>query len=196
VLYRLDGEYKNATSSFQSMLKLNPSESVVASWNIARIYMYQGLYDEALSQLDEGAIPEPNHPVLRAYRAQVLFYKGDSEASATLLREVLLDHPEVNSIRPLLAMALSGQGEHEAARAMLTDQVKQAARVDWDMPHWLASAYAMEGERGEALEWLKKAISLGNENLQWFRSNPVWEPFFNDEEFVEIMSRVEASQRG
>jgi serine/threonine-protein kinase len=196
VLYRLDGEYKNAISSFQRMLKLNPSEGVVASWNTARIYMYQGLYDEALSQLDEGALLEPNHPFVRAYRGQVLFYKGNSKEAATLLREVLVDHPEINAIRPLLAVVLSAQGKHEAARAILNDQVKQAASVDWDVPYWLASAYAMEGERSEALEWLNKAISLGNENLPWFRSNPVWKPFFNDEKFMEIMRRVEASQRG
>ncbi|HEX6733063.1 MAG TPA: protein kinase, partial [Pyrinomonadaceae bacterium] len=137
VLYRLDGDYENAISSFQRMLKLNPSEGVGASWNIARIYMYQGLYDEALSQLDEGALLEPNHPLVRAYRAQVLFYKGNSEEAATLLREVLLDHPEVNAIRPLLAMALSVQGEDDTARALLTDQVRQAALLDWDMPYWL-----------------------------------------------------------
>ncbi len=196
VLFRLDGEYNSAISSFERMLKLNPSERVVASWNIARIQMYQGRYDQALAELDQGVTADRNHPVLRAYRAQVLFYRGETAAAAMLLSEVLLDHPELNAIRPLLAMALSAQGEHEAARAQLTQRVKEAAALDWDSPYWVASAYALEGERNEAFEWLEKAISLGNENLPWFESNPIWEPLRSDERFRELMRRVEATRHG
>lgn len=69
-------------------------------------------------------------------------------------------------------MSLSALGEHEAARAQFTDRVKQIASADHDIPYWLASAYAMEGNGEEAFNWLETAIRLGNENLPWFRSNP------------------------
>jgi serine/threonine-protein kinase len=69
---------------------------------------------------------------------------------------------------------LSARGEHQAAHAQLTDRVKELARLDHDVPYWLASAYAAEGEDNEAFKWLKVAITLGNENLPWFRLNPAW----------------------
>jgi eukaryotic-like serine/threonine-protein kinase len=193
VLFRLDGEYDKALSSFERMIRLNPSERLAASWNRARIFMYQGRYDDALLELDQGAAMEPNHPLLRAFRAQVLFHCGDSAAAANLLHEVLLKHPEMDGIRPLLAMCLSALGEHAAARAQLTERVKGAATADHDIPYWLASVYAMEGERDEAFEWLERAISLGNENLPWFKSNPVWEPLHDDPRFKELMHRVEVA---
>jgi serine/threonine-protein kinase len=111
-----------------------------------------------------------------------------------LLKDVLLDHPEIDGIRPLLAMSLSALGEHEAARAQFTERVKQVARADHDIPYWLASAYAMEGERDEAFKWLEKAIRLGNENLPWFEVNPAWKPLRDDPRFRELMSQVEIAR--
>ncbi len=190
-LYRLDGEYDRALESFDRMLRLNPAERLTAIWNRARILMYRGRYDDAILELDQGTAIEPDHPVLRAFRAQVLALQGDSAAGSKLLQEVLVNHPEMNGVRPLLAQCLSALGEHEAARSQLTERVKEVALADHDIPYWLASAYAVEGERDEAFKWLERAISLGNENLPWFESNPVWQPLHDDPRFKELMRRVE-----
>ena len=192
VLFRIDGKYENALDSFDRMLRLNPVDRVTASWNRARIYMYQGRYDVALDELDHVAAVEPTHPLPNIFRAEILFNCGDPATAATLFRKVLQDHPEINAIRPLLAKALSALGEHEAARAQLTERVKEIGILDWDVPYWIASAYAIEGERDEAFEWLERAISLGNENLPWFKTDPVWEPLRTDERFAALMRRVEA----
>ena len=180
VLHRLDGEYDKALQSFDLALRLNPGEAVAISWSRARIFRYQGRYDDALLELDRGAAIEPNHSMIRAFRAQVLSLRGDSAAACGLLQEVLLNHPDMDGIRPLFAQYLSALGEHEAARAQLTERVKETALADHDIPYWLASAYLMEGELDEAFKWLEKAISLGNENLPWFESNPVWQPLHDD----------------
>jgi len=191
VLYRLDGEYDKALESFDLMLRLNPAERLTVSWNRARMLMYRGRYDEGLLELDQGAAIEPDHPLLRIFRAQVLAVRGDSAVASELMQEVLVNHPEMDGVRPLLAQCLSALGEHEAARAQLTERVKEVALADHDIPYWLASAYAVEGERDEAFKWLERAISLGNENLPWFESNPVWQPLHDDPRFKALMRRVE-----
>ena len=191
VFHRLDGEYDKALRSFDEALRLNPAETVVISWSRARIFMYQGRYDDALLELDRGAAVEPNHPVLKTYRAQVLAVRGEWEAATGLFEKILLEHPQIEAIRPLYAQCLSARGEHEAARAQLTDRVKELARLDHDVPYWLASAYALEGEDEEAFKWLKMAITLGNENLPWFRSNPAWQSFRGDERFETLMEEIE-----
>ena len=55
VLYRISGEYDKALESYDRSLLLNPAESLALSWGRARILMYQGRYDEALLELDQGA---------------------------------------------------------------------------------------------------------------------------------------------
>jgi serine/threonine-protein kinase len=193
-LYRLDGEYDKALRALDRMLRLNPAERLVVSYNRARIFMYQGRYDDALLELDQGAVIEPDHPLVKTFRAVALFRRGRYQEAASILREVLAKNPGIDGIRPHLAMCLSAMGEHEAARAELTDRVKEVAMADHDAPYWLASAYAMEGERDEAFKWLERAINLGNENRPWFEANPVWEPLRDDPRFTELMRRIEMNR--
>jgi eukaryotic-like serine/threonine-protein kinase len=190
-LYRLDGEYERALRSFNRMLRLNPAERIVVSYNRARIFMYQGRYQDAMLELDQGEAVEPDHPLLKTFRATTLFRSGQPEAAVRLLQEVLEGHPEMDGIRPHLAMALSALGRHEEALAQLTERVKEIAEADHDVPYWLASAYAMEGMREEAFEWLERAIHLGNENKPWFEANPIWEPLRSDPRFHELMNLIE-----
>ena len=193
-LYRLDGEYDKALRALDRMLRLNPSERVVVSYNRARIFMYQGRLDDALLELDQGSAVEPDHPLIKTFRAVAVFRKGDPYTAAELFREVLDTHPEMDGIRPLYAEALCGIGDQAAARGQLTDRVKEVARADHDAPYWLASAYVMLGEYDEALKWLETAINLGNENLPWFESNPLWEPLRDDARFLDLMHRIEAGR--
>src|SRR4029079_4790253 len=73
VVARLDGDYEKALRSFDRMVRLNPGERVLASYNRARIFMYQRQYDQALRELDQGAELEPEHPMIKVIRACVLF---------------------------------------------------------------------------------------------------------------------------
>jgi serine/threonine-protein kinase len=193
-LYRLDGEYERALRALDRMLRLNPAERVVVSYNRARIFMYQGRLDDALLELDQGSAVEPGHPYLKTFRAVALFRKGDAMTATDLFKEILDTHPDMDGIRPLYAMALCALGETDAARAQLTERVKEVALADHDAPYWLGSAYAMLGEYDEALKWLETAINLGNENYPWFKSNPLWEPLHDDPRFVALMSRIAAGR--
>src|SRR5213593_1739916 len=50
VVARLDGNYEKALRCFERMARLNPAERVVASYNRARIFTYQGLFEKALAE--------------------------------------------------------------------------------------------------------------------------------------------------
>jgi serine/threonine protein kinase/tetratricopeptide (TPR) repeat protein len=190
VVARLDGNYEKALRSFERMARLNPAERVVASYNRARIFLYQGRYDEALSELDQGAALEPDHPLIKTFRAQVLFFRGEHVKAAEILEQVLEQQPQLDGIRPIYSGFLSALGFNEEAREQLNDEVKKTADTDHDVSYWLASAYAMEGERDEALRWLRRAIALGNENKPWFERNPSWDSLKDDPEFQQIISSI------
>ena len=181
VVARLDGDYDRALRSLDRMLKVNPSERVVVSYNRARLLTYQRRYDEALAELDSGAAVEPDHPLIRTFRAV---------KAAEILEQVLEQHPRLDGIRPIYATFLSALGFSDEARAQLTDEVRQTADTDHDVAYWLASAYALEGERDEALWWLRRAIQLGNENKPWFESDKNWESLRDDPEFQRIVASI------
>ncbi len=190
-LYRLDGKYEKALRGYERMLRVNPNERVVVSYNRARIFMYQGRFQEALEELAQGAKVEPDHPLIKTFYAVCLFRMGDAQKAADILRDVLVKNPDMDGIRPHYAMALTALGETDKARAQLTERVKEVAEADHDAPYWLASAYVMLGEDDEAFKWLAKAIALGNENLPWFKANLIWARLQNDPRFIELTSQIE-----
>jgi serine/threonine-protein kinase len=192
-LARLDADYERALRSFDRMVRLNPNERVVTSFHRARILMYQGRYEDALHELDQGAEIEADHPLLQTFRARVLYYRGEVDAATRILEQVLERHPKMDGIRPILATCLSVQGKHELASQQLTDRVKAAAAADHDVAYWLASAYLLQGRQVLALTWLQKAIDLGNENYLWFESDPNWADLHADPRFKEMMQKVRAS---
>jgi serine/threonine-protein kinase len=192
-LARLDADYERALRSFDRMVRLNPNERVVTSFHRARIFMYQGRYEDALAELDQGAELEPDHPLLQTFRARVLYYRGEIDAATRILEQLLERHPKMDGMRPILATCFSAQGKHELANKQINERVKAAAAADHDIAYWLASAYLLQGRQVLALQWLQKAIELGNENYLWFESDPNWADLHDDPRFKEMMSRVRAS---
>jgi eukaryotic-like serine/threonine-protein kinase len=190
VVARLDGDYERALRSYDRMVKLNPGERVPASYNRARIFMYQADYDQALHELDRGAALEPEHPMIKVIRARVLYYRGEVSESTRILEEVLERHPQMDGIRPILAICLSAQGQHTKANEQLTQKVRLVAEADYDISYWLASAYLLQGRQVEALRWLETAIRLGNENYRWFESDPNWADLHEDPRFLELMKGI------
>lgn len=195
VVARLDGEYEKALRSFDRMVRLNPGERVLASYNRGRIFMYQQQYEEAMRELDQGAELEPEHPMIKVFRARVLYYRDEIDAAIEVLQEVLEKHPQMDGMRPILAICLSAQGQHTKANEQLTPKVRQVAEADYDISYWLASAYLLQGRQVEALRWLETAIELGNENFPWFESDPNWSDMHEDQRFVELMDRIKSQRQ-
>ena len=146
-----------------------------------------------MAELDQGAESEPDHPLIQTFRARVLYYRGEVVAATRVLEVVLEHHPKMDGIRPILATCLAAQGKREEALAQLNDKVKEVAAADHDIAYWLASAYLLQGRQVLALEWLEKAIRLGNENYLWFESDPNWSDLHADPRFQELMQKIKSS---
>jgi len=106
------------------------------------------------------------------------------------MTEVLRHNPDMDGVRPLYSQFLIQWGDLDGARRELTEGALRVGRANFDVAYWVASAYAMLGERDQAFEWLATAIRVGNENRPWFEADPHWEPLREDPRFAELMSRI------
>jgi serine/threonine-protein kinase len=52
--------------------------------------------------------------------------------------------------------------------------------------------YAIDGDSELALEWLDRAISMGNENYPWFTSDPHWTALREDPRHKAVMESLKA----
>lgn len=191
IMDRLDGEYDAALKTFEKLARFDPAARTVASYNRARIFLYRGLYDEGIRELDKGAAVEPNHPMIRIFRSVILFYRGDKDEAMKLMEEVLRENEGMDGIRSLYAIFLANVGRHPEARAQLTEKARNLAKADHDMAYWMSSANAQLGELDEAFYWMERAIKLGNENKPWYENDKMLAPLREDPRFAELIKKIE-----
>ena len=192
VMARLDGEYEESLKSFEKLSRLDPVARVVSAYNRSRIFVYQGEYDKALAELDKGAKSEPNHPMIRIFRSQALFYRGDVAEAIEMISSVLKDNPQMNGVRPILAFYLGSIGKEDEARAQLTEDSLALSKADHDMAYWVGTAYATLGDKDLAFKWLDRAVRLGNENKPWYLSNKCLDSLRDDPRFGELLEKIDA----
>jgi eukaryotic-like serine/threonine-protein kinase len=190
MLYRLNGLYDKALRQYDRLLELNPNDVVIAGYNRGRIYAYRHEYDRAVAELEKGRAVEPDHPLIKTFLALIYFNHGRIEECRKLAEETLDQHPHFDPLQVLLGWCHSARGEHERARSLITDHVKQIAAADHDVALWLASLYAMENMRDEAVEWIKRAIQLGNENYPLFADNPRLDNLRCDLRFIDLLNEL------
>ena len=188
MLFRLDGLYDKALEMYERLLALNPRDVPIVSFNKARIYTHEGRFEEAIAELQKGQAAEPEHPLIKTFLALALFNRGDVDEAQALIEEVIRQNPHFDGVQPLLAWCYSARGEHARARALITERVKEVATADHDIAFWVASFYAMEGMKEEALEWVRLAVWIGNENYPLFEKSRKLDSLRDDPRFVELMS--------
>ncbi len=190
VVHRLDGEYDESLKSFQKLSRLDPAAQAVSSYNRARIYTYKGEYDKALKELDKGQKAEPNHPMLKIFRSNALFHQGNVDEAIELIKGVLEDNPRMDGIRPMYAIYLAYKGDRDEAYAQLSEEAKSLSKADHDMAFWMCSSYALLGEKDEAIDWLERAVRLGNENKPWFEKDKTLDSIRDDERFIALLKSI------
>jgi serine/threonine-protein kinase len=191
---RLDGDYQTAIKSWDRLVRLDPAARVVASYNKARILMYMGKYDEAITELDAGAKMEHDHPLIKFFRSRIFYEQGKVDEAIALINEVLENNPKMHGIRPVLAIYLAKQGRTEEARAQLTEKANEAADADHDSSLWMAGAHALLGEKEKALDWLEHAVKLGNVNYPWYEKVSILQSLHDEPRFIELIERLKKAE--
>lgn len=190
MLYRLNGLYDRALKQYDKLLELNPRDVVIASYNRGRLYMYRHEYDRAIAELEKGRTAEPDHPLIKTFLAITYFNQGQIDRCQAITEEVLRQNPHFDPLQIVMAWCLSARGKRDEALALITDQVKETAAADHDVAVWLASLYAMENNRDQAIEWIKKAVALGNENYPLFADNNRFDNLRCDLRFVDLLNEL------
>ena len=72
----------------------------------------------------------------------------------------------------------------------MDERVKEIARADQDVAYRVANVYALDKNADEAIAWLERSISMGNENYPWIASNPNWEALRDEPRFKEIVEEL------
>ena len=195
ITLRLDGMYEASLAQFGHALKLNPSGAAILYNHRARVYQYQNQLDVAGDELAKGLALEPRHPLLRTSSAYQHMRLGNVREAIAILEEVIHDDSSMRIAVPTLALCYVQAGERALAATLLREDTLTAAEADSEMAYRLATYFAVEGDSGEALHWLRRAIYLGNENYPWFQKNPSWNNLHTNADFSRILDDLKKAHR-
>ena len=190
VMHRLDGEYEECLKAFEKLSRLDPAARAVAAYNRSRIFLYRKDYDRALEELDRGSKVEPNHPMIKIFRAAVWYYMGRNDEAIEAMDEVLTENPRMDGIKPLYALILAGSGKPDEAREQLTPDALAISKADHDMAFWVGVTYAILDEKDLAFKWLGKAVKLGNENKPHFEADKHLVALHDDPRWQELLDKM------
>ena len=191
-IYRLSGQYDRALKAWDEFLRLSPGDIVFVSYNRARIFMYQLDLEKAKAEIAKGQAYEPHHPALGLYGAQIDFYLGEVDKARAAIEDILNTNTVLHWPKLFLGFCYLAQGERQRALDLMDKDVIAIAEADQDAAYWLASVYALDRNADKAIEWLKYAVSIGNENYPWFKVDPNWENMRDDPRYQAIMENLKA----
>jgi len=186
VLLYMSSYFEEALYEADRLLSSDPFWPM-AHWVRSTIRLHMGLFDAAVAEYEQMVAEVPSKLVWLALSYR---YAGKMEKawqSAKKLKEL---EPE-GILWPMAFAFLEGvEGKGKKILYYVDDRVKG---FGWDfhiVVYWVASFYAMAGEKDEAFRWLERCIEIGNRNIRWFEVDPNLENLRSDPRYVEILKKA------
>lgn len=163
-LYRWSGLLDRAIRCYKMAIKIDPSYWR-NYWGLAMSHVYLGDLDTAMRQVEHFLTRiDPQNPVLRFVQADICFYQGNYDVAARVGEGMKAAAPDLPFGAVLLAKIYAAQGLADRADAELAT-VTRLVGTRGDSYYWMAQIRALQGRADQAIEQLKVAIEMGNENI-------------------------------
>jgi len=159
------------------------------TWMHGRMLLYLGRTGEAIEGMQWALAAR--HAKGLAHLGKFLYYDGQlDEAERAFSRALEADPLKNEPTVPVLAAFLPAmRGErHKISPAVLAHQPGQIG--DGDQAYWAGGVYALLGERRAALDWLRRAVELGNHNYPWFERDINYNRLRGDPDYEHILAHV------
>jgi len=189
----LSGRFDEANTEFEMAMKLDP-KSFEAAYFYARSCVSQGKNEDAAKWYERAIAVRPDDYAALALLATTYEALGRHEDSIQMSRrayDTARKHLELTPDDPralyMGAMSLSALGETEKAR----DWNTRALAMDPDDPSVLyniACAFALEDQKREAIDTLRKAIDNGFGHWSWIEHDTDLDALRDEPGFLELLS--------
>lgn len=188
--YYYAGLNELAEPAYRRVIELNPAPPQ-PHWMRARMLLYMGKGHEAEEEMRQVVAKNPDQFKALAYLGGVLYYQGKlDEAKTNLDRAVLLARDSGDDTPRLMAAFLyASRNQREKIDGRLF-QYRPEQVIDGDDAYWLGGIYALLGDRRRAVDWLQRAVALGDVNYPWFERDKNYDSLRADAEYQTIMAGV------
>jgi serine/threonine-protein kinase len=188
--YYYAGLNELAEPCYRRIIELNPTP-VEPHWMHARMLLYNGRLDEADKEMRQLLAANPDQFKVLGYFGGLLYYEGKPDEAQPLLdRSVELSQKLDDDTSRMMAGFLYASRHQREKIAPRLLQYRPEQLIDGDGAYWMGGIYALLGDRQQALDWLKRAVALGDVNYPWFERDKNYDSLRSDPEYQSVMAGV------
>jgi len=193
VVYLHVGLLDRAQEEIEQTLAIN-SSNALARFRLGVIDMYRGNYEGAYAIFN--STPLDRNPTLWAFQmATAQFRLGRNREAADLVDKLLRDYPKDeggvgNSVRAMMLAQAGKRAEAEAAIAKSIELGRNFGHFHHSAYN-IASAYALLGNRDQALRWLQDAADDGFPCYPLFAEDRLLDGLRSDPRFKSFLAKLE-----
>jgi serine/threonine protein kinase/Tfp pilus assembly protein PilF len=191
--YTLNDDFVSARNLAEKTLETNPS-FFPARMNLGDILRQEGASEEAIRELDKILEQDPKNIYALVYLWRVYLEKGDSAQARLTLDRVPFSDRRNFMTRLAWAVQFAAEGARSEALKEMDDEVLKFLEISPSNISLAASFYAILGETDKALEWLDRAVRIGDDRAQWFERDPLLANIRNHPHFKQIMDSITYKQ--
>ncbi len=152
---------------------------------------YDGRFAEALKSIRASYELDAGNIAHRFFYFFLLLLNKNFDEAFALVDLMIKEAPEHFYARLGSFLKFSLSGEKEKALEALTDEVKAAARADWQYSTLVADGFAILKEKDQAYDWLENGINRGFINYPYLANHdPFLENLRGEERFEKLMTRT------
>jgi superkiller protein 3 len=185
------GRVDDAIAEFQRAVKLDP-ENVSARLNLAYVLDRQGRVDDAIAQYKSAIDRDPTNAVARSNLGVLYDKKGAYEPAIEELEKAAALDPSNAAIGKNLAVARKNKAVVEEREERIAAAKKEVASRPDSMiaAYKLGRAYAVAGDKQQAIAWIDRAFQLGYRDLAYLKMDPALDSIRAEPAFLALIKRA------
>jgi serine/threonine protein kinase len=187
--HRMNGDSDEALRIAKKMVGQSPA-MIPGHVQLAFIERERGNLRAALQGSDKILAQNPQHLLGLLSKVRVFIDAGDLAAARQTFELIPQQHRTVRRAQLMNAVLLAVEGKRELAlEAMNADVINFAAKRIY-FPGDVAEFYAVLGDTPTALDWLERAVRMGDERAEWFQRDPLLASLRSTERFKSIQNMI------
>ncbi len=170
-MHQFNGDIQAAQAIWKKILDQDPL-FFPARWNVGENLRQMGDPDGSIREQEKVLQQDTKDVPALWFVAQAHMSKGDLTKARQALERARALEPRNYGARILWALQLAREGKRdEALGEMDAEVLKYGELVFWA---WnVAEFYAVLGDKAKALDWLERAVRVGDERAEWFQRDPL-----------------------
>ncbi|NIM91173.1 MAG: protein kinase [Candidatus Aminicenantes bacterium] len=187
-LLAIIGRFDEGIEEMKKALELDPI-SLIINASLGWAYRAAKKYDQAITQLHKTLEMDPNFLIGH-------FYLGMVHTEMKKYPEAIVELEKAKELSGGAAVALFGlgvayaeAGKPDEAKRIL-EELEAISKERYVSPWGIGSVYAALGEKDKAFEFMQKAYEERDEQLIFYKIDPISDPVRSDPRFKELLNKI------